>query len=127
MAVSDVLTRPLVKELQSRLAERLRALEAGQREGETTSAEERISQFAGEVYDRGEESSVDAQAEVNAAVLNSHAAEIQRIRNALQRIEEGIYGYCRGCGEPISTARLDANPFADRCVDCQTVRERSPP
>ena len=124
--MADVLTNPLVKELQSRLAERLRVLQAGLREGETASAEERISQYAGDVYDRGEESSVDAQAEINAAVLNSHANEIQRIRNALQRIEEGIYGNCRDCGEPIGAARLDANPFADRCINCQTVRERSP-
>ena len=124
--MADVLTRPLVKELQSRLAERLRVLQAGLREGETASAEERISQFAGDVYDRGEESSVDAQAEINAAVLNSHANEIQRIRNALQRIEEGVYGNCRDCGESIGTARLDANPFADRCINCQTDRERSP-
>lgn len=124
--MADVLTRPLLEELRSRLAERLRVLEVGLREGETASAEERISQFAGEVYDRGEESSVDAQAEINTAVLNSHADEIQRIRSALQRIEEGVYGHCRDCGEPIGTARLDANPFADRCIDCQTDRERSP-
>ena len=101
-------------------------LEAGLREGETASAEERISQFVGEIYDRGEESSVNAQAEINTAVLNSHADEIQRIRSALQRIEEGVYGHCRDCGEPIGTARLDANPFADRCIDCQTDRERPP-
>ncbi len=124
--MADVLTRPLLEELRSRLAERLRVLEAGLREGETASAEERISQFVGEIYDRGEESSVNAQAEINTAVLNSHADEIQRIRSALQRIEEGVYGYCRDCGEPIGTARLDANPFADRCIDCQTDRERPP-
>ena len=124
--MADVLTRPLLEELRSRLAERLRVLEAGLREGETASAEERISQFVGEIYDRGEESSVNAQAEINTAVLNSHADEIQRIRSALQRIEEGVYGHCRDCGEPIGTARLDANPFADRCIDCQTVRERPP-
>ncbi len=124
--MADVLTRPILEELRSRLAERLRVLEAGLREGETASAEERISQFVGEIYDRGEESSVNAQAEINTAVLNSHADEIQRIRSALQRIEEGVYGHCRDCGEPIGTARLDANPFADRCIDCQTDRERPP-
>ncbi len=124
--MADVLTRPILEKLRSRLAERLRVLEAGLREGKAASAEERISQFAGEVYDRGEESSVDAQAEINTAVLNSHADEIQRIRSALQRIEEGVYGHCRDCGEPIGTARLDANPFADRCIDCQTDLERSP-
>lgn len=55
------------------------------------------------------------------------AMEIRRLRaieNALQRIEEGTYGYCEECGEPIEEGRLLAKPFAVLCVRCQEEKER---
>jgi RNA polymerase-binding transcription factor DksA len=44
--------------------------------------------------------------------------EMADIRAALSRLEEGSYGTCTRCGEPISSARLDALPTATRCVAC---------
>ncbi len=55
------------------------------------------------------------------------AMEIQRLRaidGALQRIENGTYGYCEECGEPIEEGRLLAKPFAVLCVRCQEEREK---
>src|SRR3546814_1933663 len=43
-------------------------------------------------------------------------AEIQQIRLALLRIENGTYGTCAKCGEPIGMARLKAVPTATRCI-----------
>jgi len=40
------------------------------------------------------------------------------IKAALTRMEEGEYGYCQACGEPISDGRLKADPTAPRCVTC---------
>lgn len=45
--------------------------------------------------------------------------EIEEIRAALGRIDEGTYGVCAACGEDISPARLSAMPMARRCVPCQ--------
>lgn len=45
-------------------------------------------------------------------------AEIQQIRLALLRIENGTYGTCAKCGEPIGLARLEAVPTATRCIKC---------
>jgi RNA polymerase-binding transcription factor DksA len=45
-------------------------------------------------------------------------AEIRMIRAALDRIEEGEYGYCVECGKPILAARLDIVPHAPRCAKC---------
>ena len=44
--------------------------------------------------------------------------EIAQINNALQRIEEGTYLQCVNCGEDIGEERLQAIPYADRCIDC---------
>jgi DnaK suppressor protein len=55
------------------------------------------------------------------------AMEVQRLRSiegALQRIEEGTYGYCEECGEPIEEGRLMAKPFAVMCVRCKEEKER---
>lgn len=44
--------------------------------------------------------------------------EIAEIRAALLRIENGTYGTCAGCGEPISAERLAVQPTATRCMAC---------
>ncbi|MGF1475833.1 MAG: TraR/DksA family transcriptional regulator [Geminicoccaceae bacterium] len=49
---------------------------------------------------------------------NAGLAEIKMIRAALERIEDGSYGVCVNCGEPISAERLNAVPHAARCRNC---------
>lgn len=44
--------------------------------------------------------------------------DLQRIEAAFERIEEGEYGWCGECGEPIAKRRLEADPMATRCVTC---------
>ena len=44
--------------------------------------------------------------------------EIQQIRLALLRIENGTYGTCAICGNQIALERLKARPIATRCIDC---------
>lgn len=44
--------------------------------------------------------------------------EIAQIHAALHRIENGTYGTCTACGEPISAERLVAQPTATRCIAC---------
>ena len=43
---------------------------------------------------------------------------------ALQKIDEGSFGSCERCGEPIAEKRLEALPFARYCIDCQRVVEQ---
>ncbi|MEQ8442120.1 MAG: TraR/DksA family transcriptional regulator [Alphaproteobacteria bacterium] len=45
-------------------------------------------------------------------------AEAVRIRDALQRIEDGDYGYCTICDEDIPLKRLELDPATPVCVDC---------
>ena len=45
-------------------------------------------------------------------------AEIQQIRLALLRIDNGTYGTCAKCGKEIRRERLEARPIATRCIDC---------
>lgn len=43
---------------------------------------------------------------------------------ALKRMEDGTYGMCQNCGQPISPERLEAMPWATRCIDCKRKEER---
>ena len=45
-------------------------------------------------------------------------AELKRIERALQRLRLGHYGTCAVCGDEIGPERLNAVPYADRCVSC---------
>ncbi|MBL0933982.1 RNA polymerase-binding protein DksA [Mesorhizobium sp. YIM 152430] len=49
---------------------------------------------------------------------------ISKIDAALQRIDEGTYGYCEETGEPISLKRLDARPIATLSIEAQERHER---
>jgi len=49
---------------------------------------------------------------------------IAKIDSALQRIEEGTYGYCEDTGEPISLERLSARPIATLTLESQELHER---
>ena len=51
--------------------------------------------------------------------------EQQRITAALRRLEQGEYGDCRDCGEPIAVRRLEMDPAATLCIHCATAREES--
>lgn len=46
------------------------------------------------------------------------------VEEALDRIENGDYGHCTHCGQPIGLARLNAVPWARYCIDCQESEER---
>lgn len=49
---------------------------------------------------------------------------IMKIREALERIDEGKFGVCECCGEEIGEARLRARPVTTLCIDCKTEQER---
>lgn len=48
---------------------------------------------------------------------------IKKIREALERIENGSYGICEGCGGDISIPRLKARPVTTLCIDCKSRQE----
>jgi RNA polymerase-binding protein DksA len=52
------------------------------------------------------------------ALRDRSRAELQRIDEALARLDAGTYGACTGCGNPIATERLEAIPWASTCIDC---------
>jgi DnaK suppressor protein len=49
---------------------------------------------------------------------------IGKIKEALQRIDEGTFGMCEDCGQPIEEKRLAARPVTSQCIECKEDQER---
>lgn len=63
------------------------------------------------------------QAMAQAAQQRRHI-QLQRIESALQRLENGKFGWCMRCGEEISRKRLEVDPTAPLCIACADGRNR---
>ncbi len=63
--------------------------------------------------------------EVTASMLELRSRMLKEIDRSLQRLAEGTYGICEGCGEEISPARLKAIPWAHFCLTCQDQHSRN--
>lgn len=48
---------------------------------------------------------------------------ISKIKKTLEKIEDGSFGFCEICGEPIDFKRLEARPVTTQCIDCKTSGE----
>ncbi|MBM3782225.1 MAG: TraR/DksA family transcriptional regulator [Acidobacteria bacterium] len=83
------------------------------------------SEKAHEGMDQGETSEVDIQEDIEFALIQMKAETLNKINEALSRLEEGTYGNCFECGEDIAEPRLRALPFAVRCKDCEEARENA--
>jgi DnaK suppressor protein len=96
---------------------------------------EQLARYAGETIrslreesrresDQLDQSSLDA---ITALRIRSRDREwklAQKIESALQRIEEGTYGYCEETGEEIGLKRLEARPIATLCLEAQQWHEK---
>lgn len=58
------------------------------------------------------------QQQMSAELARRYELELVRVQNALEALEQGTYGICQRCGEPIAAARLNAMPHATVCVLC---------
>ena len=60
------------------------------------------------------------------SMAQRHASELEEIDAALGRIAEGTYGECEECGGDIGAARLEVQPTARFCIECQEGLEQRP-
>jgi DnaK suppressor protein len=76
-----------------------------------------------EVLDAVESAEADIQEDLEFALVQMKSETLNKVNDALSRLEQGNYGNCYDCGEEIAEKRLRALPFAVRCKDCEAARE----
>jgi RNA polymerase-binding protein DksA len=111
--------------IQARLNERAAQLRQEIRDTLARSNDETHVRIAESVRDEGDDSFSDLIVDLNFADIDRDAQELRRIDGALVRLQDGSYGQCEDCDQPIAQARLDAEPTASRCIACQERYERT--
>lgn len=61
--------------------------------------------------------------ELNFSLSDTERQVLVRIREALERLEDGEYGACTNCGQTIGEKRLKAIPWTPFCIDCAELKE----
>ena len=122
-APRETMERGLYEELKSILEDRRREIVNQVQERMRDVRSEGAGATVQGVLDAAESSEADIQDEIEFALIQMKAETLNKIDEALRRLDEGSYGYCFECGEEISERRLRALPFAVRCKDCEEARE----
>jgi DnaK suppressor protein len=74
---------------------------------------------------REEEATETLELEKRLVLENRIRQELAGIEHALQKFEEGTYGKCDNCGQPIDPARLEALPQASLCLNCKAQQAKN--
>jgi len=69
---------------------------------------------------REEEATESLELEKRLALEKRIREQLAEVEHALQKFQEGTYGLCDSCGQPIDPARLEALPQASLCLNCKT-------
>jgi len=80
-----------------------------------------LAEASGDVVDAALDS---VQDEISSQLAEVESRELSRIEYALERMRNGHFGTCEGCGTGIPMARLNALPYATYCINCQREAER---
>jgi DnaK suppressor protein len=113
--------------------EKIRAALAGRRDELREEYDSTLSEISELQRDRLTDSAGDDQADTGTktfereqeiSLANNILERITQVERALERLDEGSYGWCERCGNPIPVERLAAFPSATLCVTCKQLEER---
>jgi DnaK suppressor protein len=104
-------------------------IEAARLREEISDAEDGIAEMLRDSSDTGGEDQADTgsktfEREHEMSLAASHREILGQTERALARIDDGTYGICERCGNPIGKARLQAFPRATLCMTCKEREER---
>ncbi|MCE2492166.1 MAG: RNA polymerase-binding protein DksA [Alphaproteobacteria bacterium] len=74
--------------------------------------------------DLADRASVESERSLELRTRDRERKLLSKIDNALERLQDGSYGYCEDTGEPISLSRLDARPIATLSIEAQERHEK---
>ncbi|HZN72035.1 MAG TPA: TraR/DksA C4-type zinc finger protein [Micromonosporaceae bacterium] len=113
--------------------EKIRVALAARRDELRTEYDQTIAEIAELQRDRLTDSAGDDQADTGTktfereqeiSLANNILERITQVERALERLDDGSYGWCERCGNPIPVERLAAFPSATLCVTCKQLEER---
>ena len=119
------LSGPALQRLCRQLDERERELREKIVEERHRVQDEAAAQLDGGGGDLVDRAFVTTQVSMERDLIERCMGQLDEIARTHDRIASGDIGICIDCAEPIEGERLDANPVASRCTECQMVREKA--
>jgi DnaK suppressor protein len=120
--MSDLVATPVTQQLAAQL--RLRAAELRALLQQHAGAAVGATDNPPDVLDFKDVAAEDRQAIIDEVAVAHATTELHQIVAALRRMNDGSYGECQDCGEPIDARRLFALPATPFCTACQAIHER---
>ena len=116
--------RDRLKEVRAELHTEIERLTA-----EIASAESSLDEFLKEPIDGAGDDQADAgsksfEREHELSLVAGARTGLEQNQHALDRLDDGSYGICESCGNPIGKLRLQAYPRATLCMSCKSRQER---
>lgn len=118
-------TQTHLPSLRALLNDRLLALRAEVQAAQQARAESGRATTAHEVEDSKDEAAQQQFERLEDMQVQRDIDELTQLESALSRLDEGSYGNCADCSEPIALQRLRVQPAAQRCAGCQQALERT--
>ena len=118
------LTQKQHADLEKVLAERAGEIEEKIRDTLPKPADETTLERTGMAQDEVDDATTGAEEHLNHTMHEHYLEEMRQLDDARTRAASGLLDCCADCGGEIGYARLRAQPFAVRCVDCQERHER---
>ena len=72
----------------------------------------------------GDAATITFDREMDYSLEENTEGVVAAIDAALERIDDGSFGNCVRCGKPIAEERLEAMPYATKCIECKRLEER---
>ena len=119
------LTEDQLTQLKTSLQQRYLDLREEVRGELERSGEQRYIDLAGSVRDAGDGSVADMLLDINTAMVDRQVHEMREVEASLKRLAELSFGDCIDCSGEIGFDRLMAYPTAQRCVQCQSLHEKT--
>ena len=119
------LTEKQLQKLRKNMLDRQRMLNAEVNAQRSQAAEDGNPDAQFGVGDTGDESVVRMMTDLHLQEAGRDLEELRDIDAALRRMEDASYGDCDECGNEIGYPRLEAQPTAVRCVQCQALHEKT--
>ena len=113
-----------LEEVKERLLERKRRLWMEVKQQLKSNIGDGYQEMLAAARDEEDQASVSLMAETNLTLLGPKRQELEAIEEALNRLENGSYGYCEVCGQPIEPRRLEIMPETPLCRNCMSHREK---
>jgi len=106
-----------------RFKEQLEAMKAEINTDVEQTLNEMTSQ-SGNIPDPNDRASIESDRSFELRIRGRERKLMEKVEEALARIEDGTYGVCAGCGCDIAIKRLQARPVAKFCIDCKSRQEQ---